>query len=112
MKCIIPVVMSGIVAVYGLVVAIVISSKLSPKVPIPLAKGVADLGAGLAAGFTGVSSGYTIGVIGDLAARSYYLQPKIFTGAIIALIFGEVLGLYGLIVAIILSSSVDSSCSP
>lgn len=105
MKCVVPVVMSGIIAVYGLVVSIVIASKLSPKVPISVSKGAADLAAGIAAGLTGISSGYAIGIVGDLSARTYYFQPKIFTGMIVILIFAEVLGLYGLIVAVLLSGS-------
>lgn len=111
MKCIIPVVMSGIVAVYGLVVAVVISNKLDPRTPISLSKASADLAAGISAGLTGVASGYAIGYVGELSCKSYYLQPKIFTGTIIILIFGEVLGLYGLILAIVLSTQAVSNCS-
>jgi len=41
--------------------------------------------------------------VGDSGVRSNSLQDKIFVGMILILIFAEALGLYGLIVALILS---------
>ena len=62
------------------------------------------LGAGLSVGFTGTAAGYAIGVVGDCGVRGTCQQPRLFVGMILVLIFAEVLGLYGLIVALILSS--------
>ena len=44
-----------------------------------------------------------IGVVGDSGVRANAIEPKMFVGMILILIFAEALGLYGLIVAIILS---------
>jgi V-type H+-transporting ATPase proteolipid subunit len=44
-----------------------------------------------------------IGVVGDAGVRAVGQQEKLFVGMILILIFAEALGLYGLIVALILS---------
>merc|ERR1719392_613817 len=63
MKSIIPVVMAGIIAIYGLVVAVLIAGDIS--VDYTLYKGFVHLGAGLAVGLSGLAAGYAIGVVGD-----------------------------------------------
>merc|ERR1739845_185051 len=45
-----------------------------------------------------------IGIVGDAGVRATAQQPRLFTGMILILIFAEALGLYGLIVALILST--------
>jgi V-type H+-transporting ATPase proteolipid subunit len=44
-----------------------------------------------------------IGIVGDAGVRANAQQPKLFVGVILILIFAEALGLYGLIIALILS---------
>ncbi|KAF8989905.1 V-type ATPase, partial [Hymenopellis radicata] len=105
MKSLIPVVMSGIIAVYGLVVSVLISSALTPA-SYPLVAGFVHLAAGLACGFTGLTAGYAIGVVGDSCVRAYVHESKVFVSMVLILIFAEVLGLYGLIVALIMNSKV------
>merc|ERR1711994_868251 len=103
MKSIIPVVMAGIVAIYGVVVAVLIAGQLQPAGPdYNLFKGFVHLGAGLSVGLSGLAAGYAIGVVGDAGVRGTAQQPRLFVGMILILIFAEVLGLYGLIVAIYL----------
>uniref|UniRef100_A0A915D3W9 V-type proton ATPase proteolipid subunit n=1 Tax=Ditylenchus dipsaci TaxID=166011 RepID=A0A915D3W9_9BILA len=103
MKSVIPVIMAGILAIYGLVVAIVIQSKIHPASEgYTLAKGFNHLASGLTCGLCGLASGYAIGIVGDAGVRGYAQQPKLFIGMILILIFAEVLGLYGMIVALIL----------
>ncbi|CAE6456540.1 V-type proton ATPase 16 kDa proteolipid subunit 2 OS=Ashbya gossypii (strain ATCC 10895 / CBS 109,51 / FGSC 9923 / NRRL Y-1056) GN=VMA11 PE=3 SV=1 [Rhizoctonia solani AG-1 IB] len=109
MKSLIPVVMSGIIAVYGLVVAVLISNALDPKTPYPLFSGFIHLGAGLACGFTGLSAGYAIGIVGDSCVRAYVHESKVFVTMVLILIFAEVLGLYGLIVALIMHSKTQDA---
>jgi len=104
MKSIIPVVMAGIIAIYGLVVAVLIAGGLSKGPQYSLFKGFIDLGAGLSVGISGLAAGYAIGVVGDAGVRGTGQQPKLFVGMILILIFAEVLGLYGLIVALILNT--------
>jgi V-type H+-transporting ATPase 16kDa proteolipid subunit len=47
--------------------------------------------------------GLAIGVVGDAGVRAVGQQSQLYVGMILILIFGEALGLYGLIVALILS---------
>ncbi|OQE19573.1 hypothetical protein PENSTE_c015G08315 [Penicillium steckii] len=103
-RSLIPVVMSGIIAVYGLVVAVLISQALSPSSNLSLYTSFMHLAAGLSVGLTGIAAGYTIGIVGDAGVRAYMQQSRVYVGMILILIFGEVLGLYGLIVGLILNS--------
>ncbi|XP_064553705.1 V-type proton ATPase 16 kDa proteolipid subunit c-like [Drosophila montana] len=102
MKSIIPVVMAGIISIYGLVVSVLISGQLDSAANYPVAKGYMHLAAGLSVGMCGLASGYAIGIVGDVGVRNTALQPRLFIGMILILIFAEVLGLYGMIVAIYL----------
>jgi V-type H+-transporting ATPase proteolipid subunit len=96
--------------------------------------GFIQLGAGLSVGLAGLSAGFAIGIVGDAGVRGTAQQcvgssrfkschtryciallmfvltnarrPRLFVGMILILIFAEVLGLYGLIVAL-----VSVSCS-
>lgn len=104
MKSIIPVVMAGIIAIYGLVVSVLIGGGMSDPTKYTLFKGFLDLGAGLSVGISGLAAGYAIGIVGDSGVRGTGQQPKLFVGMILILIFAEVLGLYGLIVALILQT--------
>lgn len=103
MKSIIPVVMAGIIAIYGLVVAVLIANGLD-KDKYTLFKSFVDLGAGLSVGLSGLAAGFAIGIVGDAGVRGTAQQPKLFVGMILILIFAEVLGLYGLIVALMLNT--------
>lgn len=103
MKSVIPVVMAGIIAIYGLVVAVLIANAIDDKT-YTLYKSFVHLGAGLSVGLSGLAAGYAIGIVGDAGVRGTAQQPRLFVGMILILIFAEVLGLYGLIVALILST--------
>merc|ERR1712060_276012 len=105
MKSIIPVVMAGIIGLFGVVVAVLIAGQLAPAgvgSDYTLYKGFVHLGAGLSVGLSGLAAGYTIGIVGDAGVRGTAQKPRLFVGMILILIFAEVLGLYGLIVAIYL----------
>ena len=135
-QCIIPVVMAGIIAVsdnvkrgmtrvprsvvrrdrradssrldlqiYGLVVSVLISGSI--KSPMALYTGFIQLGAGLSVGLAGLAAGFAIGIVGDAGVRGTAQQPRLFVGMILILIFAEVLGLYGLIVALIMNTRAD-----
>ncbi|EEA23960.1 vacuolar ATPase proteolipid subunit [Talaromyces pinophilus] len=106
MRSLIPVVMSGIIAVYGLVVAVLIANAMNPPPGqnTSLYTSFMHLASGLSVGLAGIAAGYTIGVVGDAGVRSYMQQSRVYVGMILILIFGEVLGLYGLIVGLILNS--------
>ncbi|KNC99859.1 V-type proton ATPase proteolipid subunit [Spizellomyces punctatus DAOM BR117] len=106
-KNIVPVVMAGIIGIYGLVVSVLLSGGLQPK--MSLFAGFIQLAAGLSVGLSGLAAGFAIGVVGDAGVRGTAQQPRLFVGMILILIFAEVLGLYGLIVALILNTKADPS---
>ncbi|KAH8364870.1 hypothetical protein KR084_012813 [Drosophila pseudotakahashii] len=100
MKSIIPVVMAGIIAIYGLVVSVLIAGSIGDDYTVQTS--FVHLGAGLSVGLPGLSAGIAIGIAGDAGVRGTAEQPRLFVGMILILIFAEVLALYGLIVAIYL----------
>merc|ERR1719403_619392 len=65
----IPVVMAGVLGIYGLIVAVIITQKIT---------------------FKNYSS-----FLGDAGVRANGQQPKLFVGMVLILIFAEALGLYG-----------------
>jgi len=103
MRCIIPVVMAGVIGIYGLIIAVIIGTSVKPQGYAPFL-GLAHLGAGLSVGLSGLAAGMAIGIVGDAGVRAIAQQPKLFVGMILILIFAEALGLYGLIVALILAT--------
>jgi len=108
MKSVIPVVMAGIIAIYGLVVAVLIAGNID-KDQYSLYKAFFHLGAGLAVGLSGLAAGFAIGIVGDAGVRGTAQQPRLYVGMILILIFAEVLGLYGLIVSLILTTKPGAS---
>ncbi|EFQ87636.1 hypothetical protein PTT_16813 [Pyrenophora teres f. teres 0-1] len=106
-KNIIPVVMAGIIGIYGLVVSVLISNGL--KQESSLFANFIQLGAGLSVGLSGMAAGFAIGIVGDAGVRGTAQQPRLFVGMILILIFAEVLGLYGLIVALLMNSKAGES---
>merc|ERR1719425_9464 len=102
MKNMIPVVMAGVLGIYGLIVAVIITKKITYTGYSDFL-GYAHLASGLACGLSSLGAGMAIGIVGDAGVRANGQQPKLFVGMVLILIFAEALGLYGLIVAIILS---------
>lgn len=113
MKSIVPVVMAGVLGIYGLIIAVIISTGVTAPggvgKPYQLYDGFAHLAAGLACGLAGLAAGMAIGIVGDAGVRANAQQPKLFVGMILILIFAEALALYGLIVGIILASKAGQS---
>ncbi|EKX32779.1 hypothetical protein GUITHDRAFT_156239 [Guillardia theta CCMP2712] len=119
MKSIIPVVMAGVIGIYGFIIAVVVGTKIKEPVgggsqavtpQYTLFSAFGHLGSGLTGGLSGLAAGMAIGIVGDAGVRATAQQPKLFVGMILILIFAEALGLYGLIVALIMSSSGGGSC--
>jgi len=111
MKNIIPVVMAGVLGIYGLIISVILIQGI--KTPgYSSFSGYAHLSAGLSCGLSGLGAGLAIGIVGDAGVRANGIQPKLFVPMVLILIFAEALGLYGLIVGIILSQSKGECTMP
>merc|ERR1712232_415363 len=105
MRSIIPVVMAGVLGIYGLITAVIINGKMTDPATYSAYSGYAHLGAGLTVGMSSLAAGLAIGIAGDAGVRANAQQPRLFVGLILILIFAEALGLYGLIVGLVVASS-------
>ena len=99
---VIPVIMAGILGIYGLIVAVILQGKIGDD--YQLKKGYTHFSSGLCCGLSSLSAGVAIGIGGDAGVRALGKQDRIFVGMMLILIFAEALGLYGLIVALIMAA--------
>ncbi|XP_044525308.1 V-type proton ATPase 16 kDa proteolipid subunit-like [Gracilinanus agilis] len=102
MKSIIPIFMVGFLAIYGLVMVALIVNSLTPG--IMLFKTFHQLGSGLNIELSRMEDGFATDFIGDAGVLETVQQPKLFVGINLILMFPEMVGFYGLIVAYILST--------
>jgi V-type H+-transporting ATPase proteolipid subunit len=109
MRSIIPVVMAGVLGIYGLITAVIINEKLNTPASYSAYAGYAHLGAGLTVGMSSLAAGMAIGIVGDAGVRANAQQTRLFVGMILILIFAEALGLYGLIVGLVVASGAGSA---
>lgn len=135
MKNIIPVVMAGVLGIYGLIVAVILNGKFSkPDSSTGYATysqymAFSHLAAGLCCGFTALASGIAIGISADAGTRAVGAQASmaaswkkmgftgdaggqaegggdnLFVATVLIQVFASNLGLYGLIISLILSQS-------
>ena len=101
-KSVIPVIMAGILGIYGLIVSVILNQKIKPE-GYSKRQGYSHLAAGLCCGLSSLGAGLAIGIGGDAGVRAMGQQERIFVGMMLILIFSEALGLYGLIVSLILA---------
>ena len=101
-KSVIPVIMAGILGIYGLIVAVILNQKIN-RDSLNNKKAYSHLAAGLCVGLSSLGAGLAIGIGGDAGVRALGQEDRIFVGMMLILIFAEALGLYGLIVSLILA---------
>lgn len=89
MKNIIPVVMAGVLGIYGLIIAVILVQGI--KSPYAAFTGYAHLAAGLSCGLSGLGAGLAIGIVGDAGVRANGIQPKLFVPMVLILIAIEVI---------------------
>merc|ERR1719199_1867512 len=109
MRSMIPVVMAGVLGIYGLITAVIINGKLDKLDSYSAYSGYAHLSAGLCVGLSSLAAGLAIGIVGDAGVRANAQEPKLFVGMILILIFAEALGLYGLIVGLVVAAGADKA---
>eukprot|EP00477_Mikrocytos_mackini_P000114 GAHX01000119.1.p1 GENE.GAHX01000119.1~~GAHX01000119.1.p1 ORF type:complete len:183 (-),score=33.95 GAHX01000119.1:37-585(-) len=115
--------MPGIVGLYGMIASVIIlsSSKLKlaenhydvsklvglneevlKKVIVTnMVSGVGKLATGAALGISCLAAGWALGVIGETSLRALIKNARLFTMSVVVMVFGEVIGLYALILTII-----------
>ena len=71
-KALIPIIMAGILGIYGIIVAVLLNSGISGQNgKLSMADGFKYLGAGMACGLSSLASGLAIGVAGDAGVRAF-----------------------------------------
>ncbi|KAI9646736.1 V-type proton ATPase 16 kDa proteolipid subunit [Ciborinia camelliae] len=90
MRNLLPIILSSVLSIFGLIISILIASTLTEL--SALHTNFLYLASGLAVGLSCLASGFSIGIIGDAGVRGAAMQPKMFVGMALVLIFAEVLG--------------------
>ncbi|KAF8389038.1 hypothetical protein HHK36_025723 [Tetracentron sinense] len=98
------------VAIYGVIVAIILQTKLENVPasqiyePESLRAGYAIFASGIIVGFANLVCGLCVGIIGSSCALSDAQNSSLFVKILVIEIFGSALGLFGVIVGIIMSA--------
>eukprot|EP00771_Trimastix_marina_P000873 gnl/Trimastix_PCT/1906.p1 GENE.gnl/Trimastix_PCT/1906~~gnl/Trimastix_PCT/1906.p1 ORF type:complete len:190 (+),score=19.55 gnl/Trimastix_PCT/1906:61-630(+) len=92
-------------AIYGTIVSIIFQSKLHPVegnlARTDYAAGYALFFGGLMVGFSNLGAGYCVGTLGSAVALADAQNPVMFVKCFVMEIFGEAIGVIGVIVSII-----------
>ncbi|KAG0294159.1 H(+)-transporting V0 sector ATPase subunit c'' [Linnemannia gamsii] len=107
-KNLISIIFCEVVAIYGLIMAIVFTAKLSDDTQTISSseayyKGFALFWAGLTTGLCNLVCGITVGVSGSSAALADAQDGQLFVKVLVIEIFGSIIGLFGLIVGLLVS---------
>ncbi|CUV03993.1 vacuolar ATP synthetase subunit [Cryptosporidium parvum Iowa II] len=105
MRSIIPAVMAGILGIYGLIGSLVIFFQMGEPNLYSAYTAYAQMSAGLVIGLSSLAAGLAIGIVGDAGVRAAAQQPRLLTGMILILVFGEALAIYGVIIGIIMGTT-------
>lgn len=107
-KNLISVIFCEAVAIYGVIVAIILQTKLEstkqPFHPDSMRAGYSIFASGMIVGCANLLCGLCVGVIGSSCALSDAQNSTLFVKILVIEIFGSALGLFGVIVGIIMSS--------
>ncbi|CAL5429114.1 unnamed protein product [Camellia sinensis] len=106
------------VAIYGVIVAIILQTKLESvppsqiHAPESLRAGYAIFASGIIVGFANLVCGLCVGIIGSSCALSDAQNSSLFVKILVIEIFGSALGLFGVIVGIIMSAQATWPSKP
>ncbi|CAK7233006.1 V-type proton ATPase subunit c'' [Sporothrix curviconia] len=109
-KNLISIIFCEVVAIYGVIMAIIFSSKIQAVAGADLYSGdsyytgFALFWAGLTVGMCNLVCGVAVGINGSGAALADAADPSLFVRILVIEIFSSVLGLFGLIIGLLVSS--------
>ncbi|ERS96745.1 V-type H+-transporting ATPase 21kDa proteolipid subunit [Sporothrix schenckii 1099-18] len=109
-KNLISIIFCEVVAIYGVIMAIIFSSKIQAVTGADLYSadsyytGFALFWAGVTVGFCNLVCGVAVGINGSGAALADAADPSLFVRILVIEIFSSVLGLFGLIIGLLVSS--------
>lgn len=112
-KNLISIIFCEVVAIYGLIIAIVFSSKLTVASPETmfsksnLYTGFSLFWAGITVGACNLICGVAVGITGATAAISDAADSALFVKILVVEIFGSILGLLGLIVGLLMAGKAS-----
>ncbi|KGO41602.1 ATPase, F0/V0 complex, subunit C [Penicillium expansum] len=112
-KNLISIIFCEVVAIYGVIMAIVFSSKLSqvPEGGIHTSSnyytGYAVFWGGITVGICNLICGISVGINGSGAALADAADPSLFVKILVVEIFSSVLGLFGLIVGLLVAQKAS-----
>jgi len=112
-KNLISIIFCEVVAIYGVIIAIIFSSKMGhvPEADLYSQEyyftGFALFWGGLTVGVCNLLCGLSVGITGSNAALADAADPNLFVKILVVEVFGSIMGLFGLIVGLLMAGKAD-----